>query len=96
MIGAVYAGGMFGKKKKAQDSYDEDKDLREGRFVAAEQTNLPLNGFMTRLIAQELPILDSHNRTEVYRLLREYSEAGGKTITSQEELPTGIREILDL
>ena len=95
MIRAVYAGGMFGKKK-TQDGYDEDQDLREGRFVAAEQTNLPLNDFMTRLIAQELPILDSHNCVEVYRLLREYSEAGGKMITSQEELPAGIRGILDL
>ncbi len=51
---------------------------------------------MTRMIAQELPILDSHDRTEVYRLLREYAEAGGAKITSQEELPARIREILDL
>ncbi|WP_197085770.1 hypothetical protein [Corynebacterium comes] len=86
---------MFGKKK-TQDKYDEDKDLREGRFVAAEQTNLPLNDFMTRLISQELPLLDSHERTDIYRLLREYAESGGAVITSQEELPTRIREILDL
>lgn len=51
---------------------------------------------MTRLIAQELPILDSHERTEVYRLLREYAAGGGPEITSQEELPTGIRGIFDL
>lgn len=86
---------MFGKKK-SRDGYDEEKDLREGRFVAAEQTNLPLNDFMTRLLAQELPILDSHDRTEVYRLLREYAASGQPVITSQEELPAGIREILDL
>ncbi|MDO5668413.1 MAG: hypothetical protein Q4G50_00220 [Corynebacterium sp.] len=88
---------LFGKKKTTGGKgYDEEKDLREGRFLAAEQTNLPLNDFMTRLIAQELPILDSHERTEVYRLLREYAADGGPEITSQEELPDGIREILDL
>lgn len=95
MARGVYADDMFGKKK-TRDSYDEEKDLREGRFVAAEQTNLPLNDFMTRLLAQELPLLDSRERTEVYRLLREHSASGGELITTQEELPTGIREILDL
>jgi len=89
---------LFGKKKTSAgaDEYDEERDLREGRFVAAEQTNLPLNDFMTRMLAQELPILDSHDRTEVYRLLREYAASGGPVITSQEELPAQIREILDL
>ena len=89
---------LFGKKKTSggSDGYDEERDLREGRFLAAEQTNLPLNDFMTRLIAQELPILDSHERTEVYRLLREYAASGGAEITTQEELPAAIREILDL
>ena len=89
---------LFGKKKTTggSDNYDEERDLREGRFLATEQTNLPLNDFMTRLIAQELPILDSHDRTEVYRLLREYAATGGPEITSQEDLPAGIREILDL
>ncbi|NLF91711.1 MAG: hypothetical protein GX570_10260 [Corynebacterium marinum] len=86
---------MFAKKK-SRDGYDEEKDLREGRFVAAEQTNLPLNDFMTRLLAQELPILDSHDRTEVYRLLREYTASGQPVITSQEELPAPVRQILDL
>ncbi|GAB3701605.1 hypothetical protein [Corynebacterium nasicanis] len=89
---------LFGKKKNAAapTNYDEERDLREGRFVAAEQTNLPLNDFMTRLIAQELPLLDSHDRSEVYRLLREYAAAGGAEITSQEELPAEIRGLLDL
>ncbi|AJK67798.1 hypothetical protein B840_00790 [Corynebacterium marinum DSM 44953] len=95
MTRGVYAEDMFGKKK-TRDGYDEEKDLREGRFVAAEQTNLPLNDFMTRLLAQELPLLDSRERTEVYRLLRQYSASGGKVITNQDELPAGIREILDL
>ncbi len=36
---------LFGKKKTSvgPQGYDEERDLREGRFVAAEQTNLPLN-----------------------------------------------------
>ena len=89
---------IFGKKKTTDgaDGYDEERDLREGRFVAAEQTNLPLNDFMTRLIAQELPLLDSHERNDVYRLLREYAASGGPQITAQEELPAEIREIFDL
>ncbi len=85
---------MFNRKKKSD--YDQDKDQREGRFVAAEQTNLPLSDFMTRLMAQELPLLDSHDRSTVYRLLREYEASGQPTITTQEELPGQIREILDL
>ncbi|MDO5512880.1 hypothetical protein [Corynebacterium sp.] len=89
---------LFGKNKTTRDTsgYDEERDLREGRFQATEQTNLPLNDFMTRMIAQELPILDSHERTEVYRLLREYAAEGGPEITTQEQLPAEIREILDL
>ncbi|AGN17850.1 hypothetical protein cgp_0239 [Corynebacterium glutamicum MB001] len=61
--------------------------------IAAERTNLPLNDFMTRLFAQELPLLDSTSRSEVYRLLREYD---GPTISSQEEIPAEIRELMDL
>lgn len=83
---------MFGRKKK----YDPEVDQREGRHVAAEQTNLPLDDFMTRLLAQELPLLDSHDRATVYRVLREYTDSGKPTITSQEELPAEIRDILDL
>jgi hypothetical protein len=48
---------------------------------------------MTRLVAQELPLLDSVSRTRVYRLLEEYD---GPTITSQEELPQEIRDLMDL
>lgn len=48
---------------------------------------------MTRLFAQELPLLDSTSRSEVYRLLREYD---GPTISSQEEIPAEIRELMDL
>lgn len=61
--------------------------------IAAERTNLPLDDFMTRLISQELPVLDSVDRTRVYELLRAYD---GPLITSQEELPEDIRQIMDL
>ena len=48
---------------------------------------------MTRLMAEELPMLDSSSRARVYDLLREYD---GPTIESQEELPEEIRAIMDL
>ncbi|KQB84571.1 hypothetical protein [Corynebacterium oculi] len=60
---------------------------------AAQRTNLPLDDFMTRLMAQELPLLDSTSRVLVYQELREYR---GPEITSQEELPARVREIMDL
>ncbi len=73
--------GMFKKKKEAPT------------HIAAERTNLPLDDFMTRLIAQELPLLDSVDRSRVYEILRGYD---GPTITSQEGLPAEMREIMDL
>lgn len=75
---------MFGflKKKKADPVY-----------IAAERTNTPMSSEMTRMIAEELPLLDSAGRTRVYRILEEYD---GPTITSQEELPAEIRKIMDL
>ena len=82
---------MFGKRKK--DSYDAENDRLNGSYIASQETNLPLDEFMTRLFAEELPMLDSTSRREVYRLLREY---GGDTITSQDELPAPIRELMDL
>ncbi|MEJ4099105.1 hypothetical protein V5S96_01850 [Corynebacterium mastitidis] len=60
---------------------------------AARRTNLPLDDFMTRLLAQELPLLDSASRVLVYQELRTYK---GPEITAQEELPEHIREIMDL
>ena len=62
-------------------------------YIAAEHTDTPMSSEMTRMIAQELPMLDSASRTRVYKLLEEYD---GPTITSQEELPQEIREIMDL
>jgi hypothetical protein len=74
--------GIFNRKSKEPAPH-----------IAAERTDLPLNDFMTRLIAQELPLLDSVDRSRVYALLREYD---GPTITSQEELPEDIRRLMDL
>lgn len=56
----------------------------------------PLNHFMQQLMAQELPVLDSASRARVMQLLREHTEAGRPQITSQEELPAEIRDILEL
>ena len=82
---------MFGKRKK--DSYDAENDRLNGSYIASQETNLPLDEFMTRLFAEELPMLDSTSRREVYRLLREYD---GDTITSQDVLPAPIRHLMDL
>lgn len=73
-------GKLFGRKVPAE-------------HVAATHTNLPLDDFMTRLVAQEIPLLDSVSRVRVYRLLEEYD---GPIITSQEMLPEEIKELLDL
>ncbi len=62
-------------------------------YVAAQHTQLPLSPFMTRLMAQELPILDSTSRRRVNQLLREYE---GPTIEDVEELPKEIRDIMEL
>lgn len=53
----------------------------------------PLNHFMQQLMAQELPMQDSASRALILKILREYE---GPQITSQEELPKEIREILEL
>ena len=79
-------------QRAAQDERQEDYK-RNGHFLATEHTNLPLDGFMTRLMAEELPILDSTSRRRVYEILRGYE---GPEITSQEQLPDEIRDIMDL
>ena len=53
---------MFGKRKK--DSYDAENDRLNGSYIASQETNLPLDEFMTRLFAEELPMLDSTSRRE--------------------------------
>ena len=69
------------------------KKKKDPVYIAAELTDTPMSSEMTRLVAQELPLLDSVSRTRVYRLLEEYD---GPTITSQEELPQEIRDLMDL
>lgn len=69
------------------------KKKKEVGHVAAENTNLPMNQHMTRLVAEELPLLDSASRVRVYEILEAYT---GPTITTQEELPQEIRDLLDL
>ena len=83
---------MTPAQQAAQDVRAED-DKRNGHFEATEHTDVPLSPFMTRLMAEELPMLDSSSRARVYDLLREYD---GPTIESQEELPEEIRALMDL
>ncbi|AKK10118.1 hypothetical protein [Corynebacterium uterequi] len=71
-------------------------ELRHGSFEAARRVDAPLSDFMVRLLAQELPFLDSATRGEVYELLRQHKEAGRPVIESQEDLPAQIRELMDL
>ncbi|MDY5784832.1 MULTISPECIES: hypothetical protein [unclassified Corynebacterium] len=63
---------------------------------AAQRIDAPLSDFMARVFVEELPFLDSVSRTRVYELLREHKDAGRPVISSQEELPAEIREIMDL
>lgn len=84
---------MFGRGKKTTEPQNLNTAGVGEEHIAAQRTQLPLDDTMTRLIAQELPLLDSTDRVEVYRLLKAYE---GPTITSQEELPPHIREIFDL
>lgn len=86
---------MTHEQLAAQDLRSEE-DEKHGTYIAAQRTNLPLNDFMTRMMAEEIPMLDSVSRGIVYRVLREYAASGKPTITTQEELPTEIRDIMDL
>ncbi|TVX78794.1 MULTISPECIES: hypothetical protein [unclassified Corynebacterium] len=63
---------------------------------AAQRVDVPLSDFMVRVFAEELPFVDSAGRGRIYELLREHKASGKPTITSQEELPQEIREIMDL
>ena len=84
MLG-LYAEGMFGMFKK--------RAAEPAPHMAAEITNTPLSNEMTLMIAQELPLLDSADRVRVYEILDNYS---GPQITTQEELPQEIRDMMDL
>lgn len=84
---------MFGFGKKR---FDAEEDQISGEFMATKFTNLPLNDFMTRLMAEELPFLDADERKEVLDILEKYRQSGEPEITSQDELPTRIRDLMDL
>lgn len=68
-------------------------DERDGIHESAQRTTLPLNDLMVRMLAQELPMVDTTSQALVLRELKSYD---GPTITSQEELPVRVRELLDL
>lgn len=65
-----------------------DKD-----YEAAAHAEAPLSEFMVRLMAQEMPVLDSTSRRIVNQELREYD---GPQITCVAELPETVREVMDL
>ncbi|MCW5185438.1 hypothetical protein [Burkholderia cenocepacia] len=60
---------------------------------AAQRIDAPLSDWMVRVMAEEMPFVDSKDRTRIYEILREYD---GPVISSQEELPAEIRTIMDL
>lgn len=74
-------------------SFRKKPDPQRAPRLAAELTNTPLDNYMTRLLAEELPMVDSTSRQRIYEILDAYQ---GPQITSQEELPVEIRELLDL
>lgn len=87
------------KKRTPEDLEQRTNPMRIGgvgeksSYEASTRTNLPLDEFMTRLMAQELPILDSSSRQRVNDLLRAYD---GPEITCVEKLPEEIRQIMEL
>ncbi|APT91675.1 hypothetical protein CPHO_00615 [Corynebacterium phocae] len=79
-------------QQAAQDQRLEE-DRRHGSYEATRHTNLPLDDFMTRLMAEEIPMLDSVSRQRVYDILHSYQ---GPEITSQDQLPEEIIDLMDL
>lgn len=73
--------------------FDFLKKKTATEHTAAAMTSTPLSNELTMMLAQELPLLDSHDRVRVYDILREYE---GPTITEQDDLPKEIKDILDL
>ncbi|MDN6352518.1 MAG: hypothetical protein L0K02_04305 [Corynebacterium sp.] len=65
-----------------------------GGTVDAQHAEAPMNEFMVRLLAQELPVLDSVSRRIINQELREHKEAGKPQITCVAELPETVQEIL--
>ncbi|QPK79251.1 hypothetical protein G7Y31_00480 [Corynebacterium lizhenjunii] len=83
---------MTPAQQAAQDERAQE-DLRHGSFQATQYSTAPLSDFMTRLVAEEIPMLDSASRQRVHELLRAYD---GPIIETQEQLPAQIRQLLDL
>lgn len=91
---------IFSRKKRSPEEQEQRAaPVRVGgvgqnsTYEAAERTDLPLSPFMTRLMAQELPIMDSTSRRRVMEILKEWD---GEEIKDVEDLPEEIREIMDL
>lgn len=91
---------FFSKKKRSpEDQEQRANPVRVGgvgeksSYEASSRTNLPLDEFMTRMMTQELPILDSTSRQRVRQILNEYD---GPEITEVNQLPSEIRDIMDL
>lgn len=91
---------LFTKKQRSPDEEDQRAAPvqvggvgENSSYEASHRTSLPLNEFMTRMMAQELPIMDSTSRQRVNQILREYE---GPEITKVEELPEEVRDIMDL
>ncbi|WP_295645357.1 hypothetical protein [uncultured Corynebacterium sp.] len=91
---------IFSKKKRTPEEEEQRANPvqvggvgERSSYEASHRTQLPLNEFMTRMMAQELPIMDSASRQRVNQILREYD---GPEISSIEELPKEIRDIMDL
>ncbi|GAB3947624.1 hypothetical protein [Corynebacterium tapiri] len=74
----------------------DPEDVRHGSHEAAHRATAPLSDFMIRLMAEELPFLDSTSRGVVYDALKRHAEAGGPIIESQDQLPPEVRELMDL
>lgn len=87
--------GLWNRRKPGAEPTEQLGGVNSSKaiYVAAEHTQLPLSNYMLRLVAQELPFLSSEERSRMYQIFHDYQ---GPTITSQEELPAEIREILDL
>lgn len=65
-------------------------------YEATVAAQLPVSGFVLRLLAEELPMLDSTSRQQVMDILHEYHRSGGPVIETQEQLPAEIKEIMEL
>lgn len=74
----------------------DPEDVLHGKHMAAQRVEVPLSDYMVRLMAEELPFLDSHSRGLVYDSLRKHAEEGKPLINSQEELPADIKNLMDL